>query len=410
VDLAFTNLLIVVAVGFAAPLALGLAPRVRVPSLVLEILAGIAVGPALLGWVEIDRPVEVLSVIGLAYLLFLAGLEIEFPKLRGRVLRVALLSFAVSFALAVALGLVLSAVGLAEEPLFLAIVLTATSLGVVVPVLKDAHEVASPFGQLVIAAATIADFATVILLSLFFSGESGSAAMTVGLLAALLVVAVLTGVAITRVERVRRVRDTLIRLQDTTAQIRVRGAFVLLIGLVAMAIDLGLEVILGAFIAGAVLTLVDRDEHMTHPGFRSKLETTGFGVFIPVFFVTTGVAYDVDALADAETLLKVPVFLAVLLAVRGLPALLYRTAVTPGRVTPAALLQATSLPFIVAATAIGTETGAVSAANAAALIAAGLLSVVLFPSLALTLLRRDPATGGSTGDGRMGSSETTYAM
>ncbi len=409
-ELAFTNLLIVVAVGFAAPLVLGVAPRVRVPSVVLEIVAGIVIGPAVLGWVEIDEPVAVLSVVGLAYLLFLAGLEIELPKLRGRVLRVAMVSFVASFAVAMALASVLSAVGVADEPLFLAIVLTATSLGIVVPVLKDAHEVASRFGRLVIAAATIADFATVILLSLFFSGESGSAATTALLLAALFVVSVLIALTIAGVQQSRRVRDTLVRLQDTTAQIRVRGAFVLMVGLVAMAIDLGLEVILGAFIAGAILTLVDRDEQMTHPDFRPKLETAGFGVFIPVFFVASGVAYDLDALADASTLLKVPVFLGVLLAVRGLPALLYRRLVAPGRVMPAALLQATSLPFIVAATAIGTEIGAVSAANAAALVAAGLLSVVLFPSLALTLLRRDPATRAAMRDTPVPPSETTYAM
>jgi Kef-type K+ transport system membrane component KefB len=389
-ELHFTNLLIVVAVGFAAPLLLGFAPRVRLPSVVLEIVAGIVVGPAVLGWVHVDDPVAVLAIVGLAFLLFLAGLEIEFHKLRGRVLKVASLGFLISFGIAIAVAIVLSVVGVSDHPLFIAIVLSATSLGIVVPVLKDADEVGSTFGQLVIAAATIADFATVILLSLFFSRESSSTTTKILLLGGLFVVAVLVALAIARVEHSRKIRETLRRLQDTTAQIRVRGAFVLMIGLVALATQLGLEVILGAFIAGAILTLIDRDEMMTHPEFRRKLEAAGFGIFIPVFFVTSGVRYDLGALGSVSTLVHVPIFLGALFLIRGLPALLYRPIVPAGRTAVSALLQATSLPFIVAATAIGTSIGVISSANAAALIAAGLLSVVLFPAGALTLLKRDP--------------------
>ena len=135
--------------------------------------------------------------------------------------------------------------------------------------------------------------------------------------------AILVGVLIAGVEHSRKIRETLLRLQDTTAQIRVRGAFVLMIGLVALATELGLEVILGAFTAGVILTLIDRDEMITHPEFRAKLEAVGFGVFIPVFFVTSGVSYDLDALTSSgSTILRVPLFLAALFAVRGLPALL----------------------------------------------------------------------------------------
>ena len=400
-DLHFTNLLIVVAVGFAAPLLLGLFPRVRLPSVVLEIVAGIVVGPAVLGWVHVDDPVEVMSIVGLAFLLFLAGLEIDFQKLRGPVLKVASLGFLLSFALAIAISVVLSGAGVLDHPLFVAIVLSATSLGIVVPVLKDAGEAESTFGQLVIAAATIADFATVILLSLFFSRESSSTTMKILLLGGLFAAAVVVALAIAEVEHSRRIREALQRLQDTTAQIRVRGAFVLMIGLVALATQLGLEVILGAFIAGAILALIDRDEMMTHADFRLKLEAAGFGVFIPVFFVTSGVRYDLHALGSASTLLHVPIFLAVLFVVRGVPAMLYRPLLPPGRTAVSALLQATSLPFIVAATAIGTSIGVISSANAAALIAAGLLSVVLFPATALTLLRQASAGTPVSAVGRM---------
>jgi Kef-type K+ transport system membrane component KefB len=392
-DVGFTNLLIIVAVGFAAPLALGFAPAIRLPSVVVEIVAGIVVGPAVLGWVSVDEPVRVFATVGLAYLLFLAGLEVDFDRLRGRILRVALIGFAVSLAIAIVVGLLLKAGGFVSQPLFVAIVLSATSLGVLVPVLKDAGEIESTFGQLIVASATIADFATVILLSLFFSREAGSTASRAILLGGLVVVAVLVALAIAGIEHSRRLSDVLRRLQDTTAQIRIRGAFVLLIGLVALATELGLEVILGAFIAGAIVSLVDRDRAMTHPDFRLKLEAAGFGIFIPVFFVTTGVRYDLDALtADASTLLHVPVFLAALVAVRGLPALLYRPVIPRNRLAVAVLMQATSLPFIVAATAVGLALDVVSPANAAALIAAGLLSVVVFPAVSLALLRRAAPT------------------
>jgi Kef-type K+ transport system membrane component KefB len=392
-DVGFTNLLIIVAVGFAAPLALGFAPAIRLPSVVVEIVAGIVVGPAVLGWVSVDEPVRVFATVGLAYLLFLAGLEVDFDRLRGRILRVALIGFAVSLAIAIVVGLVLKAGGFVSQPLFVAIVLSATSLGVLVPVLKDAGEIESTFGQLIVASATIADFATVILLSLFFSREAGSTASRAILLGGLVVVAVLVALAIAGIEHSGRLSDVLRRLQDTTAQIRIRGAFVLLIGLVALATELGLEVILGAFIAGAIVSLVDRDRAMTHPDFRLKLEAAGFGIFIPVFFVTTGVRYDLDALtADASTLLHVPVFLAALVAVRGLPALLYRPVIPRDRLAVAVLMQATSLPFIVAATAVGLALDVVSPANAAALIAAGLLSVVVFPAVSLSLLRRAAPT------------------
>src|SRR5919198_311874 len=388
-DLAFTNLPIVVAVGFGAPLALVFSPAVRLPSVVLEIVAGIVVGPAVLGWVEVDEPVEVFSTVGLAFLLFLAGLEIDFQRLRGRVLRLAALGMVVSLAIAIVVGVLLKAGGFVSQPLFVAIVLSATSLGVLVPVLKDVGEIESTFGQLIIASATIADFATVILLSLFFSREAGSTASKVILLAGLFVVAVLVALLIAGIEHSRRLGEVLRRLQDTTAQIRIRAAFVLLVGLVALATNLGLEVILGAFIAGAIISLIDRDRAMTHPDFRRKLEAAGFGVFIPVFFVTTGVKYDLDALtAHASTLLHVPIFLAALVVVRGLPALLYRSVIPRERLPVAVLMQATSLPFIVAATAVGLALHVVTPANAAALIAAGLLSVVIFPAVSLVLLRR----------------------
>ena len=383
----FTNLLIVAAVAFAAPFLLGLAPRLRLPAVVLEILAGIAVGQSGLGWVELDETLEVVSILGLAFLLFLGGLEIEFDRLRGRLLQLAVGGYAFSFALAVVVALALSAVGLVETPLLVAIILCATSLGVIIPVLKDSGQISTRFGQLVLAAGSIADFGAIILLSLFFSGEGGVGA-TILLIAGLVLLAVTLYVAARAAERSGRISADLIRLQNTTAQIRVRGAMVLLVGFAAAAQSLGLEVILGTFIAGALLNLSDSDASLTHPDFRPKLNAIGFGFFIPVFFVTSGVRFDLDALfADADTLIMVPIFLAALLVVRGLPALAYRRYLPRRQVPVAGLLQATSLPFIVAATAIGADLGLVDRAESAALIAAGLLSVMVFPLTAISLLK-----------------------
>jgi Kef-type K+ transport system membrane component KefB len=384
----FSNLAIVAAAAFVAPLALGLAPMVRLPAVVLEIVLGIVIGPAALGWVEVDEPVRVMSLLGLAFLLLLAGLEVDFDRLRGRLLRVAAVGFVASFGIGLVAGLVLDGAGVTGAPLLIAIMLSATSLGVVIPVLKDSGEAATPFGQLVIAGASIADIATIVLLSLFFSGESSGIGAKLVLLGGFAALVAAVGVAVTGAEHSMRISAALVRLQDTTAQIRIRGAFVLLAAFVVLAEKLGLEAILGAFMAGAVLKLVDRDQAMTHPQFHRKLEAAGFGVFVPFFFVTSGLKFDLHALfASGSTIARVPLFLAALLAARGLPALLYRRLVGARRSVAAGLLQATSLGFFVVAGEIGMELGLISRATGAALIAAGLLSVLVFPLAALVLLR-----------------------
>jgi Kef-type K+ transport system membrane component KefB len=162
-DVHFTNLLIVVTIALVAPLTLGFFPKIRLPAIVLEIVLGIVVGPSGLGWAKPDLPVSILALIGLAFLLFLSGLEIDVERLRGRILRLTVLAFALSFGIAIIVGLLLKAGGFVKSPLFVAIVLVATSLGVIVPVLKDSGNISSSFGQLVIAAASLADFGAIIL-------------------------------------------------------------------------------------------------------------------------------------------------------------------------------------------------------------------------------------------------------
>jgi Kef-type K+ transport system membrane component KefB len=387
-DVSFSGLLIVASIAFLIPLLLGLAPRVRLPAVVVEIVAGIIVGPSVLGWVHLDQPIQILSVIGLALLLFLGGLEVEIDRLRGRLLRLSLLGLGVSLVLGVAIGWGLKLADLGQSPLFLAIVLSATSLGLVIPLLKDAGQTTSEFGQLTIGASSVADFGAVILLSLFFS-EGASAGATLVLLLSFVLLVTVIGLAVARAGRSMRIANVLLEQQDTTAELRVRGAVLLLLAFLFLAQRLGLEVILAAFIAGAVLKLLDRDVMMTHPNFHLKLEAIGFGLFIPVFFVSSGLTFDLKALfANPSAVLRIPLYLTALLVARGAPALLYRPLIGSRASAIAALLQATSLPFIVAASAIGIQLGTIDRVTGAALVAAGLLSVLIFPALALTLLAR----------------------
>src|SRR5262249_36277143 len=198
-------------------------------------------------------------------------------------------AFVVSMGLALVVSYGLVAARQVRAPLFLTIILVATSLSIIVPLLTDAGESATDFGQLVIAGAMFAEFGSIILLSLFFSREATGTATKVVLLLGFALGAGAFAFAVLRVGRSARIAAVLLRLQDTSAQLRVRGAFLLLVAFATLASQLGLETILGAFIAGVILRLVDQDRFCTHPQFRQKLEAIGFGVFIPVFFVASGI-------------------------------------------------------------------------------------------------------------------------
>jgi Kef-type K+ transport system membrane component KefB len=281
-----------------------------------------------------------------------------------------------------------------QTPLLVAVTLSGTALGILVPILKDSGRARTSFGQIVIAGGSVADIATIVLLSVLFSREGGVAS-TVALLGFLLVLALAAFVVLTAANRVAVIRSDLTRLQDTSAQIRLRGAVLLLIGFAALAESLGLEVILGAFVAGVVVRLVAGGPEGAQSDVHAKVESMGFGLFVPVFFVATGIEFDLDALvAQPTSLATIPVFVAALLVVRGLPAVLYRRSIGGHTSVVAGLMQATSLPLIVAATAIGVELGLMAEAEQAGLIAAGLVSVVLFPATALALLERAPRATG----------------
>src|SRR6185437_5867822 len=258
-------------------------------------------------------------------------------------------------------GAAFPAVGWVRDPFFLAITLASTSVGLVVPILADARLSETVLGQLIIAGATAGEFGAITLLRLFFSETKGGTAgdiVTFGIFGA---VVAAVGVTLGRAGRNIRLDAFLTRLQDTTAEIRVRIAVALLIGFVALAAKIGLQIILGAFLAGVILNLVDRDT-ASHPVFRSKLDGLGYGFLIPVFFVSSGVEFDLGALTRSPSALaRIPLFLLALLIARGAPAALYAHTVGSRGAVAAGFLQATSLPVIVTAASIGVATRVVSA-------------------------------------------------
>lgn len=372
----------------AAPLLVDLLPLPKVPPIVSEIVAGILIGPVVLDLVDDTAPLAVFSSIGLVFLFFLAGLEIAFDARDDRHLALVGLAFLASLGLALVVALLFDAVELVGAPLLVAIILAATSFGIVVAVLKDAGQTGTPFGQLVIAGASIADFATVILLSLFFSSSGASFETTLVLLLLFLGVVAVVGLVLAGARGSDQLKATVARLHRTSAQISVRIAFLLLVLLVYMSEEFGLEVVLGAFLAGAMVSLLDREKVVRDTGLTEKLEGIGFGVFIPIFFVASGVSLDLDSLFSSfDTIVLVPLTVIALLVVRGVPALIYGRFVPRRQAVSAGLLQATSLSFVVAATQIGVEIGELEPAAAAGLVTGGVISVLIFPALALRLLR-----------------------
>lgn len=397
--ISFTSILVVAAVALVAPVLVNLEPRLRLPAVAAEILIGVVVGPSGFGWLELDLPVTVLSLLGLAFLLFLAGLEIDPARLRGRLGTIGL-GFLLSLVLAVACAFALQPVGDTRNPLFVAIVLASTSLGLVVPVLRDAGEVDTGFGQVVLAASSLAEFGTILLVSMFFSTSKGGSGSQLFLVIGFGILVVLTGMALLEAGRSLRVSATLRLLEDTSAQLGVRVAVVLLALFVALAGELGIETILGAFVAGAMLRVVDPERHMTHADFHRKVEAIGYGFLVPVFFVTSGARFDVSALLDSPGhLVLVPLFLLAMLISRGVPAVLYRRYFPGRRVLAAAFLQATSLTFVVVAARLGLELDVFDEAAGAALVAAGLLSVIVFPPVALALLGDEDLSPDDLGAG-----------
>ena len=388
------NTAIISLLAIAAPLLAHLGRRAAVPVIVLELLLGLAAGPHGLGWLEVDGAVNTLALLGVSFLFFLAGLEVDLQQIRGQLLAHSLLGYTMGLVIALAASFALRTAGLLHSPVLVAIAFSATGLGLVVPILRNASLIATPNGSQIIAFASVAEFAAVVLLALAFS-TGNSPLGSVVLLTALAVVAVVVTLLGRRLSRSLNVTALIDGLSGGTVQLRVRLSVALVICFAALAQLGGLEVVLGAFFAGGILNVLDDSMH--DPLFRARLDGLGYGFLIPVFFVASGARLDFSALSlwpDAAVL--VPLLVLTLLVSRGAPAVILRLGDDASHRLGAGLICATSLPFIVTAAQVGVATGRLQPSTAAAMTTAGLLGVLLFPAIGLPLLRR-PSTVDTRG-------------
>jgi Kef-type K+ transport system membrane component KefB len=397
-DITFDSLSVVAVMAFLAPLVVDRIKAVKVPVAVIEILLGIVIGPDVLGWAEVDEPVQVLALLGLAFVLFLAGFELDLHQVRGRLLRAAVLGYVCVLVAALAIGVALDRAGLITSPALAAILLSATSLALVTPVLREGDQLRTHLGQLIMACASVSEFAAVALLSLLFTQHTASTGVRIALALAFLGLILVVGLVAARASQARAIRRLFERLHGGTYQIRVRGAIMIMALFVILAQEVGLEAILGALVAGAILGVLDHGALREHEEFRSKLDAVGYGFLAPAFFIWSGMSIDLDALRDQPSrLVLIGVFLVAFLAVHLVALPLYRRTVSARGAFVAGLLGSTSsLPFVVTATTIGQSAGLLSAATAAALLVAGVLSALVFPVVALVLVRRDEMLGSVT--------------
>jgi Kef-type K+ transport system membrane component KefB len=386
VEITSTSILVVATVAVLAPILADLTPRVRVPIVVAEVALGVIVGPEVLELAEVDPFLDALSVFGLAFLFFLAGLEIDFARIAGRPTELGIAGWLLSLGLGMAIAFALWALDAISAPVLLGLVVTTTALGTLMPILRDAGVLGGRFGNYLVAAGAAGEFLPIVAVSVILAVEAGDPARTALLLVFAAVAALIGVIAVrSRPARVVRLVET---TMGTSGQLAVRLAVLAIVGLVVLAAELDLDVILGAFVAGIVVGIVIRDTDAAD--FEAKLDAVGFGFLIPIFFIATGMDYDLDALlSDPIDIVLVPGFAALFLLCRGLPAvLLYRRDLERSELPALALFSAAALPLVIAITEIGTETGAMDEREAVALVGAGMLSVLLYPILGLGVLRR----------------------
>ena len=377
------TLLVIPLLAVLAPLfARSISRWVRIPIVVFELVLGILVGPSLLGWAVPSEFVGALSEFGLAMLFFVAGSEIEFAAFRGRAGRFAVIGWLLSLGLGVGLTWFLFP---GEVAIVVGIALCSTALGTILPILRDAGELRTPFGQAIGAIGAVGEFGPLIAISLFLGGRNPGIETVV-----LVIFGVVAGLAIWLAFRVPRgaMHRAVNASLHTSGQFAIRVVFLILSALVALSIVLDLDMLLGAFAAGIVWRLIMRDaDESDRKVVESKVEAVAFGFLVPVFFIYTGVTFDLAALlSDPILFALVPLVLVALFLIRGLPSMLAAPVGSSRRDRLAvAFFGATGLPIIVAVTGIGVDEGVLSTADAAVLVGAGMLSVLVFPLIAMSL-------------------------
>ena len=367
---------------------------VVVPEVVIQIIFGILLGPYVFNLARSNSIVTALSDFGLTYLMFLAGTEVDPAIMRRGHIGLAAGSWVTSLVLALLMGVLFHSSGLVLDSVVVALCLTTTALGTLLPMLRDSGYLDTPFGPVVLSVGAIGEFGPILAVALLLTQRHTD--LTILLIVLFVAVAVVAALLATQVRPPGFV--TLLRRHlHSTSQLPVRISVLLVVLLVYLALKLSLDVLLGAFAAGVVVRLFIRGEDQEP--VRSKLEAIGYGFLIPIFFIETGINFDLHALIrEPHVLLRVPVFAAVFLFTRGLPTLVFfRRVLSRAQSQALAVLAATGLPLIVVITTIGVDEHKMRPENASALVAAGMLSVLVYPIIGFRRLRRDPESAGTNG-------------
>ena len=381
------DLVAVALVAALAPMVVAVLPGRRVPQVVVFLLGGILIGPHVLGAAETSS-IQLLANIGLGFLFLLAGYELDPAVLRQRPGELAIVGWLISAMLAVGVAAALTAAGYINDYVPVGLALTTTALGTLLPILRDNDMLGGQFGQHVHAAGTVGELFPILIIAVFLTRRGHFVALAsvalVGVLALVLS-------AVPWLARSNAVQRIIREGQDATGQITLRWSVVLLFALLAVASRFGLDVVLGALLTGIVLRGWTRRLKIDTTSLEHKFDAVGYGIFIPIFFITSGMTLDLKAISADP--LRLLVIFALLLIVRGLPSLLvYRRALPPRQRAEMTFITATSLPLLVALAEIGEQDGVMLPATAAAMIGAGVSSVLIYPLIAVMLHRSAPLT------------------
>jgi Kef-type K+ transport system membrane component KefB len=378
----------IVAVSAIAAVTVATVPkRFAPPVVVIELMMGILIGPEILGLAHSDDFVEFFANLGLGMLFFFAGYEIDFDRIKGRPMELGAIGWLLSVILAYGIGGVLAAAGVVVSFLYTGSAMATTAIGTLIPILRDNGELKTRFGTHLLAAGGAGEFGPILLVTLVLSTTNPFHEAAI----LLAFVALALALALVSVRYAWRGWPALERTFEASSQLAVRVTVVLVFGLVLLAGKLGLDILLGGFVAGMIVRLALKGQEVKV--FESKLTAVGFGFFVPFFFVTSGIEFDLAALGSAEALAKLVLFLGLFLVVRGVPALLlYRHALAARDRMALAFYCATELPLVVAITTIAIDAGEMKASTAAGLVGAAMLSTLIFPFVGLALRRREPAT------------------
>jgi Kef-type K+ transport system membrane component KefB len=378
-----SELLLITFVAMLAPLLAELPRNFRLPVVVLEVILGILIGPNGLHLANPGGMTGTLGELGLAFLLFMVGLEIDFDKIRGKPLSLALGGWLLSFFVAMICMFFFNVIGLIQAPpLLAAVALSTTALGVLAPILRDRGELDSDFGTYMVAAAVAGEFAPLMIISLLLIPTHDT--FLHGLFMVTFIIIALAAANVALNARPSRLIEIMSRTMQSSGQLPVRICILLQILFVALAAKFGLNIVMGAFAAGMVAGLAIKGKEGEL--LLQKLDAIGYGFLIPVFFIVAGMKFDVSALWSAPLApLQMALLLGLLVLIRGVPVFLYKKELTDEEKLPFALYSATGLPLILIISEIGVSSGLMQPDKAAILVGAGMLSVLLFPILAVKL-------------------------